>query len=174
MGPLLLLFAAETIEPPADEPLVSFSARAGWYDCTGAGLRVGPPAFGIAVTGGYFPILVSYTTGIYGTDPHLAFFSSVQLNASPEVRIVRTSHGTDIGLNAGYKYNTLLGHGAGAALYARFPLSPEYGIEVLGGPVVFPAGKDRVAEKIATPGAVISAFGPVIQGGLEIAIVWSP
>ena len=148
------------------------SLRLGTWDASGVGVRLGTPAVGGVLAAGYVPVLTNYRAP-GGTDSRLALLSTGQLAASLELRFLHMTRGTDIGATAGWRYDTLLGHGAGLGVYARVPFSAESALEIAGGPIYYPQGWNGVSGAVPS-GASVSTLDSSLQIGTEIALVWSP
>ena len=161
--------------PPPREPggqrQFALFATALPYDGFGLGTRVLGPRIGFDLSAAYRPIFVTYTSDPERF-PKLALLEGYQLNASLYVGVYRPNARTDLGFTLGYKYNTLLRHGVGAAFYVSRELSRHFVFCFVVGPAVFPRAEREVRKKTGWEGGSVSSGIAWHQGGVGGMIVW--
>jgi hypothetical protein len=143
------------------------------YDGFGLGVRALGPRVGLDLSFGYRPIFATH-----GTDPdefpRLALLEGYQLNAALYVGLYRPNPRTDLGFALGYKYNTLVRHGVGAAFYLQRELAEHFAFLLFVGPAVFPRAEREIREKTGWADGSVSSGISWHQGGLGVALVLYP
>jgi hypothetical protein len=120
----------------------------------------------------YRPVFASHST-----EPgrfKLALLEGYQLNLALYVGVYRPNPGTDLGFSVGYKYNTLLRHGVGAAFYLQRELGAHFGLLFFVGPAVFPRAERGIREKTGWAGGSVSSGIAWHQGGVGVSLVFYP
>lgn len=165
--------AARPAPPPAPRGM-GISLVLGPYTGFGAGIRGMGDSVSADVTVGWSPILV----GVQRTpasDPALEFFSSVQVNAEAAFGLLTTPNGATLGLQGGAKYNTIMGPGGGAGVFADVALRERRRLRVVGGLVFWPDGEDGIRKAADLPeDASFGTPGPGLQYALSLQLVFGP
>jgi hypothetical protein len=130
----------------------------GGYKGAGAGVRWDRGRFGVALGAGWQPLVLE--TSIF---PVLPFYTSVgsrgdtdlipAWQAHADVRWVSgylTSYSVE-GFSAGYRYSTLLGHGASLAVEIELGRGHRWSFSFSCGLTFFPHGKRRVIDRAEYP-----------------------
>jgi hypothetical protein len=149
-------------------------AALGLIDGLGAGVRVGTPRIGLDLSGGYLPILATYSQDTEHK-PKYEVLSSFQANATAYFGLYRTGPRTDIGISAGYKYDTVLRHGVCAAFYMQYDVGEHWALHIFAGPAIFPKADDGIRDKAHWPaeGSVGSGLS-WLQGGFGLSLAYFP
>lgn len=126
---------------------------------------------GVWLSGGYMPLLLP------GQDPgggrsDYDFYSSAQGNADLALTLWHPKQRSSIGLIAGYKLNTHLGHGAGAGVTFAYDLNRTLALRGLGGFSVFPHA-ERELRKHDYPRDRDPVI-PELQGGVNLGLAIYP
>ena len=151
---------------------VAAIADFGFYSGTGAGLRIGTPDVGIDVTFGYLPILRSYTRG---SNIDFKFASSYDVGPSLYWLFWKVNPRASLGLLGSYKYDNLLGHGAGAGVILEYELSRKWALRGIAGYVVFPDASSRLRDHwgLGQEGDLNSGI-PWLEGGVNAGFAFFP
>jgi hypothetical protein len=137
-------------------------------DGVGAGGQLRLGAFGLRATAGYQPLLFVVDRDVDDQDVgDIEFMSSGQLNL--DVLLLSQS---EMGASLGYRYNTLLGHGAALAFQSMFELWGQhfsFSIPVM----YFPEGTNQVLDELGLSSEyrINFPFGAGIQYGVGVAWV---
>jgi hypothetical protein len=163
--------------PPAERGIIGIVATGGVYSGIGAGVRLGDEQIGLLVTGAWQPLLIATqdgdVSGVPQVDYH--FHSSFQANADAYLLVSNPTPRASIGLSAGYKGSTHLGHGVGAGFYAEIDNKKRVSYFLLAGATYFWNGEDRLREKGNYPADAEFVFpGPSLTFGANLGIVFSP
>lgn len=150
--PVSLLLSAGTAlaGEPARTDGLSLVAGIGAGDGLVAGAGISTGALGLRATAGWRPLVISMVEEA-GDPPDFGFYSSGQANADLVALPWRPSPRSAVGASVGYKYNTVLGHGAGAAFEAAIGLSPRLSLLLSAGVAYFPDGDDEIREREMAP-----------------------
>jgi hypothetical protein len=137
-------------------------------DGIGAGGQLRFGAFGLRASAGYQPLLFVVDRRVDDQDVgEIEFMSSGQLNLD----VVLLSQ-SEIGASLGYRYNTLLGHGAALAFQSMFELwQQDFSFSV---PLMYyPQGTNQVLDELGLSSEyhVNFPFGGGIQYGVGVAWV---
>ena len=169
--------ARDFASPPPREPIAqrrfALLAVAMPYDGFGLGVRAQGPRVGLDVSATFRPVLASYSTHS-GKFPELELLAAYQLNGSLCFGLYRPNFRTDLGFSLGYKYSTLLGHGASAAFYLQRELSSHFTFLLFVGPAVFPRAERRIRNETGWLGGSVSSGLAWHQGGLGLSLAFFP
>jgi hypothetical protein len=144
----------------------------GPYSGFGAGVAVGTPEVGLRASVGWSPVLAVFRNGS-GDDLH--FYSGLQVAPDLYARLLHPRPATHVGLQGGYRYSSLFGHGAAAGGYVQFALSGALDAFVTGGLVVYPDGEDRLKRDQNLPSSVNFSFpGPSVNFGVSLGLAFFP
>jgi hypothetical protein len=144
----------------------------GWG--VGAGGTIGAvlSPVGLWLSGGYVPLFVIGNK--HDAMKTLTFdaYSSAQLDADISIMPWHAGDRIDFGLIAGYRYNSLLGHGGGGGLVLTYDLSKALAIFGMVAYSVFPQAQDQLASRgyPTDRDAVI----PWFQGGGTLGLLVYP
>jgi hypothetical protein len=121
----------------------------------------------------FLPILTTYSPDPE-TFPDFKLLTSFQLNASMYIGLYRPDPRTDLGITFGYKYNTLLRHGATVAFYFQRELGAHWVLHGFAGPCIFPDAEDQIRRQTGwTEGSVSSGIA-WHQAGIGLSIAYFP
>jgi len=126
---------------------------------------------GLVVSGGYVPLLVFGNEG-QQRKFKANYYSSAQLNADVLIGPIYEGVKVDIDLLGGYRYNTVLGHGAGLGLRLSLDVSRAVRVVFHVTPNVFPKAAARLDARGYPPDR--DAALPWLQGGVGVAAVFYP
>jgi hypothetical protein len=131
------------------------------------------------VGAGFEPLFIAYTEPSIGTRaqarPELRLYGSLLFAPDLYVRLTRVRAATDIGLQAGYRYNTLLGSGVAGGLYVQHPLGNAMDLLITGGVLVFPDGETQLREKQDLPKNAEFGFpGPGVALSVSMGLLFFP
>ncbi len=167
-------------EPPAkprfdtSQRNLGFFADIGAYSGFGGGVRAGTRTAGVEGSYGWLPILIALQN-TPADSPHFEFFSTGQANAAVYWLFFKPGPRADAGLTLGWKYDTLLGHGAGVGGYAQVDLTRALALHVYGGLSIYPRGEPRLRDTAAIPDDAGFAFpSPNFQLGAGGGLVLFP
>ena len=159
--------------PAEGQHLFAVTATVGWYSGLGGGVRIGTGRAGVHLLAGWQPLIVAVKE-----DPprlNLDFHSTLQGNADLYLMLFRTTERAEIGLTAGYKYSTHLGHGAGLGAYVEIDGQARRSIFILAGVLWFPRGETRLREKEGYPPGTEFAFpGPSFSYSANVGLSFFP
>ena len=162
---------AEPPAPVADRKLFSIEATLGVYNGFGLGIRLGNSRIGGHLLATWQPLLIA-STGEDALTPNLDFFSSLQ--ASADLYFIFAERTTvSFGITGGYKFNNLLGHGAGLGFYAEFIPRRTLSFFLMAGAYLFPKGEERLRSEFP-PGTEFSFPGPGFGTGANFGLMFSP
>jgi hypothetical protein len=143
----------------------------GDYSGFGAGVTAGTPAVGLRASAGWTPVLL-FTTG---NTSDLKLYSSLQISPDVYVRLFHPRPTTHVGLQGGYRYSTLLGHGLALGGYAQFGLSGAIDGLISAGLLVYPDGEDHLKRDENLPGGTEFSFpGPSVNFGVSLGLAFFP
>jgi hypothetical protein len=147
---------------------------AGLIDGFGLGARVGTPRIGLDLSAAYVPTLATYSQDTQHA-PKYKLLSALQANATAYFGLYRASPRTDIGISAGYKYNTVLKHGVSAAFYTQYDIAEHWALHMFVGPAIFPRADRGIRDKAGWPdqGSVGSGLS-WMQGGFGLSLAFFP
>lgn len=162
---------------PAERGIIGIVATGGVYSGIGAGVRLGDEQIGVLVTGAWQPLIIATqeddSFGLPQVDYH--FHSALQANADVYFLVSNPTPRASIGLSAGYKGSTHLGHGVGAGFYAEIDNKKRVSYFLLAGATYFWNGEDRLRAKESYPASTEFVFpGPQLNFGANLGIVFSP
>jgi hypothetical protein len=150
-------------------------ANVGLIDGFGLGARIGLPRIGLDLSGGYHPILATYSQDTEHP-PKYKVLSALQANATAYFGLYRIGPHADIGFAVGYKYDTVLKHGVGAAFYTQYDIAEHWSLHLFVGPVIYPKANKGIREKAGWPpdqGSVGSGLS-ALQGGFGLSLAFFP
>jgi hypothetical protein len=110
----------------------------------------------------------------------LEFFSTSQIDADLTTIVVHPEPRLGLGLTAGYRKNSLLGHGVALGAAVTYELTRRLRILGMAGLMVFPKGEDNIEDDLdACDGYTFCSVefgfpGPSLQQGLGGALVFYP
>jgi len=156
-----------------ERPLHAFAIgpAAGWYSGIGASALFRPSPVGVAVSGGYMPVFI-VGNDTESQDVRLNYYSSLQLDADLVIGPILRNASVDLSLILGYRYNTVLGHGAGAGIAIELPISEKWAATFLIAPSIFPQASDQLDEHDYPSDRDPSL--PWLQGGAGAALWFYP
>ncbi|GAO01189.1 hypothetical protein [Anaeromyxobacter sp. PSR-1] len=125
------------------------------------------------VSGGYAPVMVFSNERTPERDLRFDYYNAYQLNGDVSLRVNGPST-TEIALLAGYKYNGVLGHGAGGGVRVLFDVGPRTAVELSFGLAVFPDAMDRLERDHAYPADRDPGITPALQGGANLGLLVFP
>lgn len=143
----------------------------GLYAGFGAVVVLDLEPVGAVVSGGYLPLFI-FGNEDFSNDFDARYFGSAELNADLLIGPLYRGRKMEIDLLAGYRFNTVLGHGGGLGLRFALDVSRLVRLEFSWTPNVFPEAEDRLAEE-GYPDDVEASL-PWWQGGLGAAAVFYP
>ena len=169
--------AAEQPAPPArhfgGQRTVGFGPTLGLSNGSGGVVVVGGDPIGVVVSGGYMPVVVFGNYTLAGRDIRFNYYSSAQANADLLVAPWHIGPRVSLGPSAGYKFNTVLGHGVGAAFNVSFDLSRTLALIGSWGVAVFPGARDGLMQNEGYP-ADRSPEIPWLQSGVQVGLLVYP
>ncbi len=144
----------------------------GPYSGFGAGVAVGTPEAGLRASVGWSPALAVVRTGF---QDDLKLYSGLQVSPDLYVRLLHPRPATHVGLQGGYRYSSLFGHGLAAGGYAEFALGGPLDALVSMGLIVYPDGEDRLKKDQGLPASASFSFpGPSVNFGISFGLVFFP
>jgi len=153
---------------------VGILAEIGFHTGFGVGARVGAGDFGARVSAGWNPIIVA----IQKPDPAESDFdaaSSLQINADVFALPIQGTERARVGAIGGYRYNSILGHGASLGGNAVVDLGPHLALDLLGGITWFPSGNARARDEFGVAAQDDFGFpGPELVYAAELALIFYP
>jgi hypothetical protein len=148
-------------------------ATQGSFNGFGLGFRGGWLRAGLDASFAFLPLLATYSSDPE-TFPDFKLLSGFQGNASIYLGLHRPDSRTDLGIAFGYKYNTLLRHGATVAFYFQRELAAHWTLQGFVGPCIFPEAEDRIREKTGwVAGSVLSGLA-WHQAGVGLSLAFFP
>ncbi len=174
-------FDADTAtEPPrAPRGLFGVGGQVGFFGGNGPVLQLGTAEVGLRVAAGWAPLLIAYSepsTTVNGP-PQLQIRLYGSFVAAPDlyVRLSSVRGVTAIGLQAGYRYSTLLGSGFAAGVYVQHPVGRTVDLLATGGVLVFPDGETQLRKSQDLPKSADFGFvGPNVAVGLSVGFLLFP
>jgi hypothetical protein len=148
-------------------------ATFGSYSGVGLGVRAGSARLGFEGSYGFLPVFVTFQQKPE-SDPLFKLMSAGALSAGVYVGVHRTDPRTDLGFTFGYKYSSLLGHGATAAFYVKREIAAHWTVQFFIGPTFFPDAEDRIRRETGWKYGSVSSGLAVHQGGAGISIAFFP
>lgn len=150
---------------------VGFGGTLGFATGAGVALDLAWDPLALWVTAGYFPVVVFGNEKV-GKAVTADGYHSAQVVANAAVIPWHPGKRVDIGLLAGYAYDTLLGHGGGGGVGVTLDvtrqLAFQFSFEILG----FPSAQDNLT-KAGYPGDR-DAVLPWLQGGANVGLLFYP
>jgi hypothetical protein len=144
----------------------------GFYDGLGALMVIGGDPVGAVVSGGYAPVLI-FGNQRLNKSITFDYYTSGQLNLDLLVAPWHVGKRTDLGIVAGYKYNSVLAHGFGVGFAAFVDLSATLALSAGVGFAGFPGAEDHLRQNQGYPTDRDPAI-PWFQGGVQIALLVYP
>jgi hypothetical protein len=169
---------APTAQPAAAERgIIGVVASVGVYSGFAAGVRIGDDHLGVLVTGAWQPLFIATKADnafdVPQADYH--FHSSLQANADAYLLLSNPTPRSSVGLSAGYKGSTHLGHGAAAGFYAEIDSRKRVSYFLLAGVTYFWNGENRLrAKENYAMDAEFVFPGPALNFGANLGIAFSP
>jgi hypothetical protein len=160
--------------PPRDEGRGPFGLllHLGAFTGLGAGVTAGTPDVGVRASVGWTPILALLTSG---SESDLHFYSGLLVSPDVYVRLFSPRPTTHVGLEAGYRYSSLLGHGAALGGYAQFAVGRAFDGLISAGLLLFPDGEDRLKRDENLPASTSFSFpGPSVNFGVSLGLAFFP
>jgi hypothetical protein len=166
-------------EPPAQPPPrhfggqrdVGFGGTLGFATGAGVALDLSWDPLALWLSTGYFPVIVIGNEKV-GKAVTVDGYNSAQFMANAVVMPWHAGRRVDIGLLAGYAYDTVLGHGGGGGVGVTLDLSRalalQFSFEILG----FPTAQDNLT-RASYPGDR-DAVLPWLQGGANVGLLYYP
>lgn len=146
-------FAEETADAPESPPDPARSGfspvlLAGWTEGLAAGAQVDLGRFAVRPSVGYLPVFAVLETSDPGEQPDIELLHSYQVNADALWYFASLSSGTRIGAGAGYRYNSVLGHGGSLGGYAEVAVASS--VDLLGELtlMLFPQARERLEDEL--------------------------
>jgi hypothetical protein len=171
--------AATPVDAPPEERYktqrgFAILAAGGMLEGFGLGARVGTPRIGLDLSGGYLPVLATYSRDSQHS-PKFKVLSSLQANATVVFGLCRPGRRTDMGVAIGYRYNDVLKHGFSAAFYLQYDIAEHWALNVFAGPAIFPKAENGIRKEAGWPaeGSVGSGMS-WNQGGLGLQLAFYP
>jgi hypothetical protein len=137
----------------------------GFSGLPGVGIAVGSRAAGVRISAGWAPTVMVLDNG---TSSELKLYGGLLVAPDVYLRAWSPLPTSDVGVVAGYRYSSLLGHGVAAGAYAQFGLAAQLDLNLSFGFLVFPDGEDRLKReenlaavtRFSFPGPTVNlAFG---------------
>ncbi|HMJ56896.1 MAG TPA: hypothetical protein VK540_32735 [Polyangiaceae bacterium] len=151
----------------------AFVATEGSYNGFGLGARAGSLRVGVDASFAFLPVFATYSPDPE-TFPDFKLLASFQTNAAIYVGLYRPGPRTDLGIALGYKYNSLLRHGASVAFYLQQELGAHFTLQGFVGPNIFPEAEDRIREKTGWVAGSVSSGLAWHQAGLSVSLAYFP
>jgi hypothetical protein len=148
-------------------------AAGGSYHGLGLGIRTGWARVGLDTSFAFFPILATYSPNPE-TFPDFELLLTFQATGSIYVGLYRPDPRTTLGISFGYKYNSLLRHGATVAFYLQRELSAHWTLQGFVGPAIFPDAEDQIRQKMDWRGGSVLSGMAWHQAGLGASLAFFP
>jgi hypothetical protein len=148
-------------------------ASEGSFNGFGLGVRAGWLRVGWDASFAFFPFLTTFSPDPE-TFPKFKFLSGFQANASMYLGLHRLDARTDLGITFGYKYNTLLRHGATVAFYFQRELGAHWALQAFIGPCIFPEAEEQIRQKTGWVGGSVSSGMAWHQAGAGVSLAFFP
>ncbi len=163
--------ASTTVHRPGPLALV---AELGWRSGAAVGAELRAGSLGARLTGGGNLVMLSVSDADSHELDSFEIFGTGQLNAEVFAFPVHLDGGTQLGLSAAYRYNSLLGGGYGGGVEAQRQIGERSALRVSAGLTYFPDGDDRLMDREEFPDDVDFNFplGASLQGGLDVAFTY--
>ncbi|HYD41291.1 MAG TPA: hypothetical protein VEB43_10725 [Anaeromyxobacter sp.] len=176
----LALLATAPARAHADDqvdsgPAFSLLLSAGPFSSFGGGVSFGTPRFGLRATAGWVPIILGTTTTDEEGDEEvdLDIYNSLQVAPDLYVMVSPPKSWGGIGLQGGYRYNSVLGSGIGAGGFGQFRVRSSMDLLVNAGFMVFPNGEEGLRDKADLAEDVEFGFpGPEFQISASVALAF--
>jgi hypothetical protein len=160
-----------TVRPFGGQRHFGLGPAIGLHSGMGGLLTIEAKPLGLVVSGGYMPLLVGGNEGEQ-RKAKIDYYGSAQLNADLLIGPIYEGVKVDIDVLGGYRYNTVLGHGAGLGLRLSLDVSRALRVAFHVTPNVFPKAADRLDARGYPPER--DALFPWFQGGVGVAAVFYP
>jgi hypothetical protein len=164
--------ADELTRVESSRGMFGLEATIGVYSGIGGGVRVGDERFGVNVIAGWVPLLVAtQDRESFGPEtPEYNFHSTLQANADVYLLVSQPTRRSSIGVTAGYKGSTHLGHGVGLGFYAEIDAKLSISYFVMGGVMYF---RKRAAEREGDISGRrgVHLPGPSLTSGINLGMV---
>jgi hypothetical protein len=155
-----------------DRGPLAFLLHIGLYSGFGGGVALGTADAGVRASVGWTPLL---TVLMSGSDSELHFYGGLQISPDLYASLFSPRPTTRVGVQGGYRYNTLLGHGAALGGYAQFAVGGALDALLSAGLVVYPDGEDRLMRDEHLPAGTSFSFpGPTVNLGVSLGLVFFP
>jgi len=148
-------------------------ATEGSFSGYGLGFRAGWLRAGLDGAFAYTPLLATYSPDPEKF-PEFKLLSSFQASASIYVGLHRLDARTDLGVAFGYRYNTLMRHGATVAFYFQRELAAHWTLQGFVGPCIFPDAEDQIRQKTGWVGGSVLSGLAGHQAGVGLSIAFYP
>jgi len=159
-------------EPPPEHRGLSLLLNAGQYSAFGAGLGFGNRTVGVRASAGWSPLLLVEEQG---SSSSLKFYSSWMVAPDVYARLLSPQPTSDIGAQAGYRYDSLLGHGLAVGGYGQIALSRSLDANVSIGFLVYPDGENRLKREKNLPSSTGYSFpGPNFSFVASVGLAFFP
>jgi hypothetical protein len=164
--------ADEDKREPVGQEYFAVGPQLSFIQPNGLVLHAGLPEFALELSGGFVPLLLSYTTP--DDDLHIRLLAKLEADADVVVRVAHFKRTMSINVRGGYRYNELLGNGGGvgASFAKRFNrlLALDAGI----GLSLFLDAEKRLREKEVPVGTRFGALPPSIGWGVSARLLIYP
>jgi hypothetical protein len=148
-------------------------ATEGSFNGFGLGVRAGTLRLGVEAAFTFSPILATYVLDPEAA-PDFKILWGFQGNATMFVGLHRLDARTDLGIAFGYKYSTLLRHGATVAFYFQRELGSHWVLTGFVGPCIFPAAEDQIRKETGWVGGSVLSGIAWHQSGVGLSIAFFP
>ncbi len=146
--------------------------QVGPFSGFGGGVAVGTAEAGLRASVGWSPVLLLLDRGS-GND--LQFYGGLQVSPDLYVRLLHPRPTTHVGLQGGYRYSSLLGHGGAAGAYVQFAIGRAFDALVAGGFVFYPDGEDHLRKDQNLSTSTSFSFpGPSVNFGISLGLAFFP
>jgi hypothetical protein len=124
-------------------------------------------------TGGFMPIVIFANTRTPERSPRLNYYSSWQINEDLAFHLLGRPR-IEASLLAGYKYNSVLGHGGGLGMSFLYDLGARVALQITAALAVFPSAQDRLDRDHAYPADRSPSLPTALQGGANVGLLFFP
>jgi hypothetical protein len=152
---------------------LGLTLQLGEYSGFGVGLQLGSRDVGLRAAVGWTPLLLVAQDQFDSTQ--LDFYGALQVSPDLYVRLLTFQGKTDLGLQVGYRYSSLLGHGAALGGYVQFALHRTADVFVAGGLMIYPDGEAHLKQEEHLASNTSFSFpGPSVNVGASLGIALFP